>query len=328
MPDDTVTINTAGHDRFQSGLEATQKSSEAFGQMQEINTQITTEESMKEALQTDESGVNMLKHQEKELRAKKKPKVEETKGIQESVLVRKGDADALAEGFCKRQGNIEYHLAARLFSELAQSLGGKINENSQPDEIISFIRRQLTVDGQSPDAAIVDKAFEFLIEVAAGQMSKSTGETKERFGNILIKIESAKVKHFEAHAVDIQVAQKIIGAVDAVVKETGQTVKQTLDHFRDLIHNPPTLQEVRKSYEAKKGGYNEMMNEFKPLNTYLGSNFKRPDLEGPEIARLASTTRMMQAIIDVFRLTKGSLIVIEKYLNKMGAFESNLKLRT
>ncbi len=80
------------------------------------------------------------------------------------MLIRKEDADGLADGFSQRHGNREYRLNPHLLSQLAEDVGIGIHEYSNIDEMISFIRLRMTIDNQKPDVAIIDKAFEFLIE--------------------------------------------------------------------------------------------------------------------------------------------------------------------
>jgi hypothetical protein len=256
----------------------------------------------------------------KKIEIKKELKSEKAKQAQESVLVRKEEADGLADGFSRRQGNREYRLDFHLLSELAEDLGIGINENATAEEIIAFVRRRLSVDGQSPDVVIIDKAFEFLIEVSQVQIGIAEGQAKERLGNILSLIESAKFKHFEQNTVEIQVAQKIIGAVDAVVERTGRSVKETLNQYREIVHNPPELQTLRKFYEVK--GYKAMILELKGLSAYLGGNFKRSNLESPELGQLASAARKMQALLGVFRQSKTHIPTMESYLKMNGVLEA------
>jgi hypothetical protein len=267
------------------------------------------EKLLDEALDNSAMGIQI---RTQKLEKKKEVKTEKAKQVKESVLVRKEDADGLADGFSQRQGNREYRLDPRLLSQLAEDLGIGIHEKSNPDEVIAFIRRRMTVDGQIPDVAIVDKAFEFLLEATYAYLAMAMGEAKEKLETIYKNLESAKLKHFAEHADNIQVTQKIIGAVDAVVEKTGQSVKETLDRYRDVVHNPPDLQTLRKFYEAK--GYKAMILELKGLNTYLGGNLKRKNLESPELAQLAIAVRKMQGLLGVFRQTKAQIPSMESYL--------------
>lgn len=284
----------------QRTLEATQEA------MNLINANIeATQEDALGSLQ-DECEAMASKAAKTNKRLERSPtaaKTEKAKRAQESVLVRKEDADSLAGEFSQRQGNREYRLKPATLSQLIyEELGVGIHEDSHPDQIIAIVRKRLFDSGEAPDVAIVDKAMEFLLEAVQSQMKYSVGDDKTRLEKIHKKIETAKNKHFESHAVEIQVAQKIIGAVDAVVETTGQTVKEALDHYRDVVHNPPDIQTLRKFYEGK--GYKAMVLELKGLSTYLGGNFKRTNLDNPELAQLAAAARKMQALLGVFRHSK------------------------
>lgn len=304
--------SVARHLNFANSIEATQSASQFIEETAKATqADVTLEKLLDETLDNSAMGIQI---RTKKLEKKKELKTEKAKQAQESVLVRKEDADSLADGFSQRQGNREYHLDRRLLSELVESLGVGINEESSLDELIGYIRHRLMIDGRPPDPAIIDKAFEFLVEVLRLQMTKASDErVKERLFKILKNMESAKLKHFSAHADKIQVAEKIIGAVDAVIETTKQGLEETLDRYRDIVHNPPDLQELRKHYQVI--GYRLMMLEMKGLNSYLGGNLKRADLEGPELAQLRKTVLKMQSLIWIFRQTKAHIPTMESYLN-------------
>lgn len=249
----------------------------------------------------------------KKLQPKQEVKrTDRAKEVQQSVLVRKEDADDLADQFSRRQGNREYRLDTALLSQLvAEELGAGIHENSPPDKILSLIRKRMTIRQQSPDVAMVDKAFEFLLEVMARQVEKATGVDQARLTKISQNIKIAKDKHFTEYQAIIEETEKIIGAVDAVVITTGQNVQDTLNEYRDIVHNAPDFQTLRKKYEFK--GYKATLLELKGLSSYLGGNFKRTNLESPELAQLASAARKMQAWLNSLRFLKIRSITMEKY---------------
>jgi hypothetical protein len=300
---------------FNTSIKETQETGEALSSALIANQLDASQDKLQvEAQENSAAGILI---RTKKLEKRQEVKTEKAKQAQHSVLVRKEEADGLADQFSQQRGNREYHLDPLLLSQLAgEDLGVGINENSEPMEIISLIRRRMTVDGQGPDVAIVDKAFEFLLQVTSRQLNQSTGADKERLEKILKKIESAKNQHFESNSIEIQVAQKIIGAVDAVVMKTGQSVKETLDRYREVVHNPPDIQTLRKFYEIK--GYKAMILELKGLNSYLGGNFKRTNLDNPELAQLAGAARKMQALLGVYRQSKIHIPTMESYLHLNG----------
>lgn len=276
-------------------------------------TLATQNKDNKESLAEEEdNSVPAIVIKSQKLEKKKETRPDKVKSSKESVLVRKDDAGGLGEGFSERHGNREYRLNPNQLGELAEDLGNGFHENSTADQMIALVRTTMTTAGQPPDVAIVDKAFEFLVEVTKIETEKAVGNAKVRLEKIGERIETAKLKHFATYAAEIQVAQKIIGAVDAVVETTGQTVKETLNHYRDVVHNPPDLQALRKFYEGK--GYKAMVLELKGLSNYLGGNFKRSNLESPELGQLASAARKMQALIGVFRQAKTQHATMINYL--------------
>lgn len=308
---DKVNQPTPGQQMFTKSIQETQEANKDLEAMLTANKADASLDALKaEAEDTSALGI-MIKTQK--LVKKQELKTDKVKHAQKSVLVRKDDADGLADQFSRKDGNREYRIDSKLLAVLAaEELGEGITPESNTDAIIETIRRRMSVNGILPDVAIVDKTFEFLMEVMTSQVKTASEIDKPRMKGILSKLEAAKNQHFEAHAVEIQVAQKIIGAVDAVVETTGQTVKETLDRYRDVVHNPPDLQTLRKFYEGK--GHKAMVLELKGLSSYLGGNLKRANLENPEIAQLASAARKMQALLGVFRQAKSRIPTMENFL--------------
>ena len=105
-------------------------------------------------------------------------------------------------------------------------------------------------------------------------------------------------------------------ALDAVIEKTGESVKEALDHYRDVVHNPPDVQTLRRFYEGK--GFKAMVLEFKGLSSFLGGNFKRTNLDNPELMQLAVAARKMQALLGVFRQSKAHVPTVESFLELNG----------
>ena len=307
--------------QFAQSIKATQQAGAVNATEIKENQQDASQESLQgEAAESSAMGIQIRTQRLVGKEEVKKPDKEQR--AQESVLVRKEEADRLGGEFSQRQGNKEYHLDPLVLSQLiAEELGVGINEKSEPAEIIAIIRTRMSVNGEAPDVAMVDKAFEFLMEVTRTKLTTASETDKPRLAALYTKIEEAKNKHFESNSIAIQVAQKIIGAVDAVATTTGQPIKATLDRYREVVHNPPELQALRKEYEQK--GYKGMMLELKGLNNYLGGNLKKNNLENPELSQLASAARTMQALLGVYRQSKAHIPTMESYLELHGIFESS-----
>ena len=279
---ETRKANAAEQAAFTQSIQETQQAHSELDAMLNANKMDASQDKLL-AEAEDNSAMGIMIKTQKLVKKQATKKTEKVKHAQKSVLVRKDDADGLAGDFSQRRGNREYHLDPLVLSRLAaEELGEGITPDSTPDEVIALIRRRMTTKGEQPDVSIVDKTFEFLLEVTVIQLKTVNEKDKPRLSAIHEKLEAAKNKHFEAHAAAIQVAQKIIGAVDAVVETTGQSVKETLDHYRDIVHNPPNVQTLWKFYEVK-GGFKAMALEFKGLSSYLGANFKRGNIENPEL---------------------------------------------
>ena len=294
--------NAAEQASFTQSIQETQQTHSEHEAMLTANKMDASQDKLL-AEAEDNSAMGIMIKNQKLVKKQATKKTDKVRHAQKSVLVRKDDADGLAGDFSQRRGNREYHLdSSSSQQDCSRRTGGRDNPDSNPDEIITLLRRKLSLKGENPDVSIVDKTFEFLLEVTGIQLKTVNENDKPRLTAIHEKLEAAKNKHFDAHAAEIQVAQKIIGAVDAVVETTGQTVKETLDHYRDVVHNPPDMQTLRKFYEGK--GYRAMALELKGLSSYLGGNFKRFNIDNPELAQLASAARKMQGLLGVFRQSK------------------------
>ena len=303
-------INDLHLSQFKEAIRETQESSLESDQARKANQIDANQDSLTDALERYTPA--WVEKRSRSLSPSKEKKVKKVK-VEESVLVRKEDADGLAKDFCGREGNKDYHLIYSLLRALAEQIGVGIRENSAEDSIIDLVQHELTVDNARPDVAIVDKALEFLVEFSGNQAKKETGDVQKRFLAIQKKLESAKQKHFIANRRNIETANKIIGAVDAAIQETGQTVNEGLDRYRDMVHNrPSSIHEMMKKYSGKP--YVFLEKELKGLNSYLGKGFKGESLERGEISQLIAATRLMQAIFSIYRLTENQMRIIEKYL--------------
>ncbi len=263
------------------------------------------------------------KHKNLKLRSEES-KLEKVKRV-ESVLVRKEEADSFAEHFSKREENQRYisiGLDPKLLSQLAyEELGRGITDHTPPDEIITLVRqRMMSVDGAPPAAIIVDKALEFLLKMTEKKIHTFQGEEKTRLTNIQHQIEAAKKTYESLNEVELRLTPELVEAADTISQSTKESIRETFDRCREIVHQPPDLQALRKYYEEK--GYKAMVLELKGLSAYLGGNFKRKNLDNPELAQLASAAKKMQALLGVFRQSKIYLSSMESYLELSGMLEA------
>lgn len=241
----------------------------------------------------------------KKLAAPEKLRTEKAQRAQESVLVRKDEADGLAEGFAKREGNKQFRLDRDQLSQLAQSLGDQITDETDINEIINLIRNTLTIGGRQPDVAQIDKTFDFLVEVAKQKANRATGDTKDHLQKLFTHLLQAKSKHYEDNQKDIETALKIIDVVDLMVEKGSRDTPETLAHLRDIIHNKPQELMVKFAYYKSRGyTYNEIKGEVDAILSYIGTRFHNNRIPKGELSRLWDETRTLQAMLNIFRLEK------------------------
>lgn len=300
---DPFNVKGDQHAAFVASQIATKEAGATLNTMLQANATEASQEKLMDETE-DQSAAGITTKLQK-LERKKETKIQKTKEAPGSRLVRKEDADGMADQFSRRDGNKEYGLDPKLLGDIAlEELGLRITDTSDPRDILMIVKERMSKGGKPVDPALLDKGLEFLLEVTQKQKSKANPQIKERLEKIYNRIETAKLQHFKENAKAIELAEKIIGAVESVVETTGMSTQEVLNNYREIVHNPPDLQTLRKSFEAKEGGYKNMKLELKGLSRYLGKNFKRENLEQAELIQLAKAARKMQALDAVFKEAK------------------------
>jgi hypothetical protein len=309
----------AAQNSFLYSLAETQESSATLDARLKAH-QIDANQDKLQAEAEDNSAIAIAHRQKKLEFRKSEGKVEKVKRVEYSVLIRKEEADSFADQFSKREENRPYVLIGldpKLLSQLVyEELGTGITEEISPDEVIAIVRQRMSVDGASPDVSIVDKALQFLIEMTERKIKTVSKTEKEHLSKIQTRIEKAKVYYETIYEVELRLAPELIEAASHLSESTKEGVRKSFERCREIVHNPPDLQAMRKYYEGK--GYKAMLLELKGLSAYLGGNFKRKNLDHPELAQLASAARKMQALLGVFRQSKIHLSSMESYLELSG----------
>lgn len=315
--------SSAPQSNFVFSIQETQESSATL----ESRLKANQVEASQEKLQTEaeENSVVAIVHKHKKLELRKSEgKTEKIRKVEHSVLVRKEEADTSADEFSKREENRPYLLIGldkKLLSQLVyEELGTGITQDTTSDKIIEIVRQRMSVDGKAPEVAIVNKALEFLLEMTEKKMKIFEGEERERLEKIYSHLETAQKNYERIYEVELRLTPELIEAAQVVSQSTKEGIRQAFDRYRDIVHNPPDLQVMRKNYEEK--GYRAMVLELKGLSSYLGGNFKRKNLEHPELARLASAAKKLQALLGVFRQSKIQLSSMESYLALNGVLEA------
>lgn len=251
--------NMTAHTNFVESLQDTQEAS----QMTSASIQAANEQDMKsDAKFENESEANpavLLK--KKDLNPKTKVhKIKEVKKVDESVLVRKEDADGLADQFSGRQGNrnyyLDYNYRPRL-SHLAQKIGLEIHEDAVPKDIIDLVQNTMSVNGKVPTPAIIDKTFDFLLEAARAQFDKVEGTDKKRLEIIYQKLETTKAQHFKDHEGQIEFGHATIDTISQLVRQDPNSKVKVSDAVNTCINIAATKLENRDDTEEFLKNYGE-----------------------------------------------------------------------
>lgn len=314
---------TAKEALFMAGLQATQKESATAEQALEANQA----EASSEKLQAEqETTVNVSIRTTKLSAPEKSAKTEKAEKAQESVLVRKEEADGLADGFSRRQGNQEYHLDPHSLSALAQDLGESLSARSTPEEMLTLINQRMssinpkTGVREPPLASHVQKAFEFILEVAKNKLGIAPKEAKENIQSTIDHLEIAQKTFLSTHAEEIRQTEALLNLADQVVTDSGLPFKETVKEMRDMVNNPKDVQAMRKNAEVE-GGYSQMIRKAKELYRYIGDALKNTRMENPEIARVIASGRELRSAIQVLYRSDAHLRAMVKYLTRNGILE-------
>ncbi|KIC72400.1 hypothetical protein DB44_CJ00140 [Candidatus Protochlamydia amoebophila] len=332
---------------FDESLEATQQvSAKNSLALQENSAEASQEKLAREAEENASTGMTA---QTKKLAAPpRSEKIEKAKEVQESVLVRKEEADQFAGDFLGKGNNKNYHLEMAILSSLAQDLGTGITPKMSSKEIIDHITDRLrTFDPKSgkikdPDSSQIDKTFEFLLFVTEKKLEKlpKDSEDSKRLTEVAAHIKVAKKDYYDMPGADgkpnskaIEQAKKIIGLASGVVDASDRSTKEALDELRDILDNPQDVQNIRKEYE-KNGGATRLFNDLKTFYHHLGNQLKRvnvqtvdggnlnptnmPTLEPSQLQQYTDATQSRRAVAFVYISAKTESKIAEKTMNQAG----------
>jgi hypothetical protein len=338
---------------FDASLEDTQKVAEKNSLLLEENAAEAAQEKL--SREAEENATTGMTAQSKKLAPPpRSEKIEKAKEVQESVLVRKEEADQFAGDFLGRGNNKQYHLELALLSSLAQDLGAGITPKMSSKEIIEHITNRLrTVDPRTgklkePDVSQVDKAFEFLLFVTAQKLEKlpKDSEDSKRLTEVAGHIKVAKEDYYKMPGADgkpngkaIEQAKKIIGLASGVVDSSELSAKEALDELRTILDNPQDIQTIRKEYKLK-GGAATLFAELKTFYHHLGTQLKRvnvqtvdggnlnptnmPTLEPSQLQQYNEATQSRRAVAMVYITARTECKVAEKTMNQAGFIDRSI----
>lgn len=275
-----------------------------------------------------------------EERTEKRTKEAEKVSSLLSVLLRK-DMEDLAEGFSERDDNKPYRFDKTRLALLAQALGVDITGATSLDEILEIVTAALTIKGQAPDVAQIDKALDFLLEVSnkkLGELEKQEKEAqdpkvKEGLTNavadsrsLIQQLQATKQVHNERHKQAIETGHEFIELADTVVKlREGKltdlekvSTPEALDRIRGMIFNPQELTTIFGYYQSKGYTFKEIRDEVRSILNYLGDELKVGDIEPAKLNALMKETRRSQAILQIFRHFNNRMKLIESLCEMQG----------
>lgn len=273
----------------------------------------------KALLEESESNPAVAAMRMSRLRRPEKPKTERAERAGLSVLVRKEDADDLADNFTKKDGNKQYRLDRDQLSLLAQSLGEQIKGDTTEEAIIQHLQVNLAMGGRLPDPGQVDKTFDFLLEVLQGRIDSATEpEVKEKLQSIFNRVASAKARHFNEHQREVETAHTYIDLADTIVEQGHVETPEALSHIRSLIDNPTDLLARFSYYQSNGYTFRDIKKEIDAILAFLGKEFKRHEIPTAEMDAMMKETKRAQAILQIFRHFKKGSALAERLFAMQG----------
>lgn len=271
---------------------------------------------------------NVNAQQKKLTPAKDTEKLEKKARAQESVLVRK-EAEDLANNFNKRKENEIFGLPTSLLAELAMTLGDRIRDDTPPAALIRVVEDILTIEGKKPDPGQIDKALEFILDIARGRLasimsSESPSPTViDHLSKLCEAISNAKEIYLNAHLNAITSDRRLAGLIGAVaeggVVGTEEARKHVVALAEGAVNNPQDLTAKYNYYQSKGYKFREIKQEIDTVLKYIGQQVKtRDEIPDPKMHVLMQEARRDQAILQIFRHFKKSENLLERLLEMHG----------
>lgn len=248
--------------------------------------------------------------------AQKQEAAEKTK---KQAMLRKEEADDLSNGFSQREGNREYQLPASGLSRLADGLrlaeggAGIITPDSEPEDLIKLVRIELSV-GPRVDVSQVDKAFEFLLDYTRIKLDQSNGLQAVYLEKLYKNISSAKVRHYERFAADIQAAEGLKGVATVILGEH-KSVADAMDYLREKVNNPRSAHEIFDDFMSRGLKFKDLKKEVQMSLKLKGAMTKQKQ-ENPYLQLLLSQIKIEQAIFGVYAQSNKEFNSMYTYLDK------------
>lgn len=250
------------------------------------------------ATNVEENSVAGMLAKTKKLEPENKTDSKLIKRIEKGLFIRK-EMENLADGFCKRDNNAEYHLSVAALTRLAVSLGEVITPDTSYDELVDLIRQELTEGAKIPNAVLVDKTFDFLLEVVQVKLNQSEGLQATFLEKLYENIANVKIRHYEIYQNKIETGHHIIGAADSLVTKN-RDVSECLDHLERMIDEKQDVHTKYRYFKELGYAHKDIREEFKILFHHIGSKLKNK-IDNPYLQLLLEEIKVAQSVLGVYK---------------------------
>lgn len=278
-----------------------------------------------EAASSDvEDNYNVNAKNEKLAKPRDTDKLKEKTRVQESVLVRKEPTD-LANNFNNKKENQVWDIKTSQLEQLVTALRDKIKPNTPPSEIIKMVENALTINGKKPEAGQVDKALEFLQEVAAEDL-QSAKNTKppsppleKELGALGKTLSQTRDLYFNNNKKEItsdRTLAQAIGAVSELGIENLDTpeIRKNIQTMANAVDNPLDLHAKYTYYrKEKKYSFAQIKQEVNTILSCIGQEVKtRNEIPNARINALIQEVKRLQGLLGVVRTSKEAEVHIKR----------------
>lgn len=196
------------------------------------------------------------------------------------------EATKIAENFSKK--NPELNAKALLV------LRSLVKEKDSYDAILTKIRSTY------PDPSLADEALDYLIETTPAKSAMRS------------KLVAAKEQFNEVYGREVRAGRNIQNEAQTFSKQGLGSPTALRDLYRDITGNPRTPNQLFDELNAKFS-YPQMKKVIDFVLHSLGSDLKSkgPSISQPELQRLFSEARTLQAILGVYRFFQKRMPLIE-----------------
>lgn len=223
---------------------------------------------------------------------------DETGAAGDNAKIKVGTILDKAKEYAKRNRELDPDILARIMRDIKPGM----NEQQIED----------VITGYYPDPYLANDVFDFVIECCTGKLQETARE--------------AKGKHEEQHAREIQIGQNITEQARAFEDKGLDSPSKLREWYHATITSTPgqvkTSELFLKMHD--RFGFDKLVKATQFYLAALGSDLRKGGLSMAELGDKVHQVRSFQAIINVFRMSRMRMRVIDKsleYYAKLGARE-------